>query len=178
MGEISLLLPRTDYLPAQDDFDVLDSILYSAGFRENGFANISEHIFRRYTISAEMFDEIPILEIGCASDYIDSKLCMYMQTEISPEESVKLASYGIHRGETKEVDEGTYYAYQIDRRHLPCLAKMCPFGVRASKRIVEERSYFKFLERGGNHGCDLTDWLTTEWEADQRIESLLTQLTL
>lgn len=178
MGEISLLLPRTDYMPAQDDYDVLDSILFSAGFRENGFANISEHIFRRYTISEDGFDVIPIQEIGCSSDYIDSKLVMYMQTEIPPEDSAKLASYGIRPGGVLEVDEGTYYSYQIDRRHLPCLAKMCPNGVRASRRIVEERSYFRFLNNGGNHGCDLTDWLTTEWEADSRIQSLLAQLLL
>lgn len=173
MGDIGILLPRTDYLPAQDDYDVLDSILFSAGFREEGFVTINEHVFRRYWISGAAFDAIPMPTASPSTDYLDSKLCMYMQEPILSEDSIKLSAYGIVYTSRMKKDDVDYYSYQIDRRHLPFLARMCQHGVRASRRIVEERSYYKFLERGANHGCDLTDWLTTEWEANERIQGLL-----
>ncbi len=41
---------------------------------------------------------------------------------------------------------------------------MNPKKTNKSKLTVAEKAYYKYLERGGEHGRDLDDWLAAEQE--------------
>jgi hypothetical protein len=43
-------------------------------------------------------------------------------------------------------------------------ADLLPTPVRISSAIIAQRAYARFLERGGDHGRDLEDWLHAERE--------------
>lgn len=179
MSDITLMIPKTDYMPHQEDYNLLDSILITAGFRDEHTISINEHGFRRYFLPAEEFDAMPACPAGDypSEDYMDSQLSMYMEEIIPMEECLKFASYGIVFRNLRVVGDHTLRHFSIMRRQLVRLAQMCPEGVvRPSRRIVEERAYFKFVDRGFVHGSDLTDWIETEWEANDMIQNHLRSL--
>lgn len=177
MGDIIFLLPRTAYMHRQYE-DLLESILVSAGFSDEGPVEINEFGFQKFAGDDSVFrifggntEAVPP-----PLPPIDGKLAIYMEEDKGEYVCLKLACFGIYFATLANVGDKLLYQFSIDRLHLPYLSKICPHGVRPSKRVVEEQSYFKYLGRGGGHGMDLADWLTAEWEAEERITGLLNSL--
>jgi hypothetical protein len=46
-----------------------------------------------------------------------------------------------------------------------------PIVIKADsyRREIESRAYQIYLERGGNHGCDMADWLQAEMELREKL---------
>ncbi|MFH1453820.1 MAG: DUF2934 domain-containing protein [Armatimonadota bacterium] len=40
-----------------------------------------------------------------------------------------------------------------------------------TSRMIEERAYYSYLERGGSHGHDVQDWLRAEKEIRSKIRN-------
>ncbi len=178
MSDISFFLPRTDYMK-QDDYNLLDSILIGAGFRDNGIVEVGDHEFRRYNGDEKIFDPAMYLSTVATILPFDrhDPLTIYMQDTIDEMMAIRLSVYGIIFAGISTLNDKIYYQFSIDRRHLPLLKRIYPGELKASPRIVEEYAYHKFVERGCYHGCDLADWFTAEWEANDKLRTLLDSIS-
>lgn len=174
MSQLMLLVPRTDYMH-DDAHDLLDSILISAGFRDEGVVVFDERAFRRYWLDSQTEEDIPFRE-PANLPFGDAAMEIYCETTVADETQAKLASYGLNYDKMVKFGETTLWQYSLSHNHLPFLAMICKHGVKASRRIVEEQAFFKFTSRGYSHGCDLGDWFAAEWEADERIKDILNSL--
>lgn len=175
MGELVFYIPRTDYLN-RDDYDLLDAILISGEFRDEGVEEFGDYTFRRYVGQDSAFGQPRFESDFPERSNIDGRLAIYMRHNINEDIAMRLSVYGIFFVNITSVAGEMMYQYSIDRRHLPLLATICHGKIKPSKRVVEEQAFRKFAERGYGHGCDLSDWFTAEWEAEERILSLLNRL--
>lgn len=172
---ITFLLPRTDY-SQQEYYDLLDGILITAGFQDEGLTSVNEHSFRKYSGDSAVFQPL-LFENTAIPTNEGMPLAIYTEAEVDEETTMLMAGYGIFFTKLLDVNTEALNQFCISSLHLPLLAKICPNGVKASRRVIEELSYYKFLERGGGYGCDLRDWFAAEWEADGKLNDLLNKLS-
>ena len=175
MSDVKLYLPCNDYLK-NDNYDLLESILESAGFNWSGQASFGEYSMTTYTISWMSLMKLS-QPIVWSPTQAEGTLSMY--GEMTLDSLCVLENFGIDGGQglkMVKIDDKPYVPLFVSISKLPILAKMAQNGVRATRRLVEQTSYFKYLERGCWHGNDLSDWFTAEWEATDRIQSILKRL--
>lgn len=175
--DVTFFMPRTDF-SHREDYDLLDCILVSAGAMDEGICELGQHSFRKYYLGPEACLGLPADFQDPAKDIgnITGKLALYTKREIDESTTWRLSTYGVNFTSIASAGDSVLYQYAVDRRHLPHLARLCQNGVNPSRRMVEEHSYFKFIERGCHNGMDVADWMTAEWECQERIKRMLSVL--
>lgn len=178
--DLLLLVPRTDFM-LRDEYDLLDCILISAGFIDDGPCEVGEHSFRQYLLSGNECLEMPAREVPYEYQHVDQEgsghdVLLYSKSAINESTLWRLSTYGLRFSRIMQVGGSELFQYTIDRSYLDRLAELCPNGIRPSKRMVEEYAYFKFLERGCHHGMDVADWFAAEWECQGRIDRIVSAL--
>lgn len=174
MSDLIFLVPRQDFMH-QSAYDVLDAVLTSSGFFDEGVTSISEHAFRQYFISASQLESIPPL----FSDSIEDRrggevITLYSKTPLGEMDAAKLSCYGLFfSGISNLSPDVMMWQYAIDMKNMSRFARMAPNGIRASRRYIEESSYYNWIENGYRVGHDLADWFAAEWSADERIQMYL-----
>jgi hypothetical protein len=174
MADLVFLVPRSDYM--QDEkYDLLDSILTSAGFSDNGLMT-GEYSFRCYGMSEDDFRRIPFLDLpNLSSDGFFTGKVLFYADNSNPDVVEKMASYGVSfAGSTGRGGFGNLDVFCLYLHNFPLLAKMCE-KVLASPRLIKETAYFKWIDRGAKRDDDWTDWLCAENETQERIDRLLRQ---
>lgn len=175
-NDVTFFIPRTDFM-RREDYDLLDCILIGAGFTDEGVSEIGQFSFRKYYLSPEKCAALRSnLEPLPFDPAVTGKLAFYSKLELDMDTSLALGSYGVNYVDEASAGDVTMHQYSIGRHHLPQLAKLSGHGVSPSRRIVEEYAYCRFVERGGHHGMDISDWLTAEWECQERINRHLEAL--
>lgn len=176
MSDLAIYLPRQDF-ERKEDYDVIDSVLISAGFTDSGVVSMNERAFRRYEISRTSFMAIP--EFGVQLIEPDGEQhYLYMASNADVAVMDKLAVFGLNMMSLVNVGDFTLWQFSMSHFNLPNFAKMAKDGIHASRRLVEEMSYYRWVHRGCGHGSDWMDWFLSEWEADERLKDILKAISV
>lgn len=176
--DLTFFIPRTDFTH-NEDYDLLDAILVTYGFHDEGVVQFGEHAFRKYWLSADLVEALPYCtDFLPLSDDWDHYLSLYSEPSMNILDVAKIRSYGIELHTSKDIGDKVICQYSIYRNCLYHLSKICPNGPKPTRRMVEEHSYFKFLDRGCIPGMDLADWFSAEWECQERLNTRLLSLAV
>lgn len=171
MSDLVIFLPRHDY-EQKADYDLIESILTSADFNDIGVITIDERTYRRYEIGRGHLLSIPEFGVDLVASTGEQH---YLYTENTTDVEVidKFAAFGLDMVGLVDLGGKVFWQFSVAHSNLPNMAKMARSGIKASRRLIEEMSYFKWLDRGCGCGADWTDWFMSEWEADDRLHETL-----
>lgn len=173
-----LMLPCTTW---SDRSEAVESILASAGFAEEGMIQPPGMEYSMLSLRAPdgLIGGMTWGTYPMAQPDDGNAVTMYCPDEISEDDLLKLASYGMRNfgnsflfhGGSERHEYAMMTKLVVAHEHLGILATMArdPAGIRASRRLVEHASFYRFMERGGIHGMDQDDWASAERQETSRI---------